>query len=908
MPPEPQGATPGRRKVLLIGWDAADWQIIHPLVATGKMPHLARFLQEGVSGSLATIQPALSPMLWTSIATGKRPFKHGIHGFTELDPLSGGVRPVTSLSRRCRALWNMLQLHGLRSLVVGWWPSHPAEPIDGCMVSNQFQLTTAAVDQDWPVPPGAVHPPHLANTLANLRIHPHQLDASHLLPFVPRAAEIDQASDIRLQAIARILAECTTLHGVTTGLMQNEEWDFAAVYLDAIDHFCHGFMKFHPPHRADVPERDFELYHGVVEAAYRYHDMMLGTLLQLAGEDATVLLVSDHGFQSGSQLPTALPIEPAGPASEHRRFGIFAARGPGIPAGRKVMGAGILDICPSILALFGLPVGQDMDGKIIPELAEAAPPVRSIPSWEALEGEDGSHPVGTTASPTDTRAAIEQLVALGYISPPDADASAEAEKTTRELSYNLAQSYMDCGRYADARPLLERLRQEWPGEPRFGVRLAACHHAIGHPAEVKRLVRELVRDRLRDARRVRREPDPQNPARRETRAYVDRDALRHFMAFGDFSAGDYRRALARLRATSPAYRSRPDARNTEADMLLRLREWNEAEAIFREVLEIDPDNPSAWKGIARARLGRRDFEAAIEAATESLRLVFEQPLVHFLLGMACYRASHIDRAEQAFLVTIRMNSSHAPAYRMLSEIQLRHRGDSGLSASFSSLAHAARQKLRSLEKQRVEPAAPAPLPSTPNFDFPIETEAPPEQIITVVSGLPRSGTSMMMQMLAAAGVPVFTDHARAADASNPHGYLEHRATLDLSKDNRWLPEARGHAVKIVAPLLPFLPVRDAHGEPIHYRVILMRRPVDQVIDSQRRMLGGRDPDTLALSRAFHDQLLSAHAFLKRHRLPTLEIDYAATCAAPDVTAARVAAFLGGKQPHLSAMAETVRPA
>ena len=70
-------------RVLLIGWDAADWKVIRPLLEAGQMPNLARLMAEGVHGNLATIYPALSPMLWTSIATGKRAYKHGIHGFTE---------------------------------------------------------------------------------------------------------------------------------------------------------------------------------------------------------------------------------------------------------------------------------------------------------------------------------------------------------------------------------------------------------------------------------------------------------------------------------------------------------------------------------------------------------------------------------------------------------------------------------------------------------------------------------------------------------------------------------------------------------------------------------------------------------------------------------------------------------
>jgi hypothetical protein len=96
------------RKVLLIGWDAADWEHINPLLEEGLLPTLDAFINRGVMGNLATLQPILSPRLWNSVATGKFADKHGIHGFIEPDPANGGARPYTSYARKCKALWNIL--------------------------------------------------------------------------------------------------------------------------------------------------------------------------------------------------------------------------------------------------------------------------------------------------------------------------------------------------------------------------------------------------------------------------------------------------------------------------------------------------------------------------------------------------------------------------------------------------------------------------------------------------------------------------------------------------------------------------------------------------------------------------------------------------------------------------------
>lgn len=101
-------AAPSTRRVLLLGWDAADWKVIRPLLDAGQMPHLASLLGRGVHGNHSTIYPVLSPMLWTSIATGKRPPKHGVLGFSEPTPGGNGVRPCSVLSRKTKAVWNIL--------------------------------------------------------------------------------------------------------------------------------------------------------------------------------------------------------------------------------------------------------------------------------------------------------------------------------------------------------------------------------------------------------------------------------------------------------------------------------------------------------------------------------------------------------------------------------------------------------------------------------------------------------------------------------------------------------------------------------------------------------------------------------------------------------------------------------
>jgi predicted AlkP superfamily phosphohydrolase/phosphomutase len=236
-----------RRKVLLVGWDAADWKVIQPLMAAGKMPNVQRLVTGGSTGQITTLYPPLSPMLWTSIATGKRPFKHGIHGFTEPAPDGRDVRPITNLSRKCKALWNILSQNDLRSVVIGWWPSHPAEPIHGVMVSDLYHRAGRPLDEGWPMPPNTVYPPDLAETLAALRVHPDNILPAMVEPFIPLASEIDQETDKRLALFLRTLAECMSIQSAANWLLLNETWDVFSVYFEAVDHFCHGFMRYAAP-------------------------------------------------------------------------------------------------------------------------------------------------------------------------------------------------------------------------------------------------------------------------------------------------------------------------------------------------------------------------------------------------------------------------------------------------------------------------------------------------------------------------------------------------------------------------------------------------------------------------------------------------------------------------------------
>lgn len=164
--------------------------------------------------------------------------------------------------------------------------------------------------------------------------------------------------------------------------------------------------------------------------------------------------------------------------------------------------------------------------------------------------------------------------------------------------------------------------------------------------------------------------------------------------------------------------------------------------------------------------------------------------------------------------------------------------------------------------------------------------------ITVVSGLPRSGTSLMMQMLAAGGLPPLTDNIRRADESNPRGYLEFEPVKKLRVDQGWLEQARGKAVKIIHLLLRELPTDGRFA----YRVIFMQRPIAEVLASQRAMLekqGKKSANDDALSRIFQSQLSQLHQWLPSQScFLTLPVDYHQVIREPFASAEKIDEFLG----------------
>lgn len=639
------------KKLLIIGWDGADWQILKPLMEQGRLPMLSHLVSQGVMGNFASMEPMISPMLWTTMATGKPPYEHGICGFIEPDRDSEiGIRLATSRSRRCPAFWNILSDQGLNTHVAGWYVSHPAEAIRGVCVSELFAKPTGPLDAAWPVAAGSVQPEKFAEELADLRIHPHEISRGQLEYFVPDLASVPPGERILIDRLAANLAECSTLQAVTTWIMETQPWDVMAVYFSAFDHFCHAFMYFHPPRMSHVPEEMFARYSEVVNRACELHDLMLSRLLKLAGDDATVVICSDHGYQSGEKRPLLTPTDHAGPAVWHRRFGMLAMKGPGIRQDELVFGARLLDLAPTILDLMGVPPGADMPGRVLTQaMIEPRDPQR-IDSWQQLQRADD--PSSAPADPFAEQAAYEQLVELGYVQPLAQNRQEQIDSAAIEYDYNLGRALMTDRRLDEAVQYLERVHARHPERLNVALQLADCYHRLGRFDDCRKLIDFLEQGTSFE----------KGQEHATARQIPQIDLMRGMLAMGE---DKLELAHEHLTAAERKVGRMPGVHVVLGELYLRLQRDDDAARAYATALEIDPDEVRALNGMAAIHLQQGRDELAISCALHSLEVLYYQARAHFLLGMALKRQGDFSRAREAFDACLRMKPDDAEAARQL---------------------------------------------------------------------------------------------------------------------------------------------------------------------------------------------------------------------------------------------------
>jgi len=415
---ELRSVAPADGRLIVVGLDALDWGLVDELTRRGAMPNLKRLMDRGTQVIVRMRPPLLSPLIWTTLATGQPPDVHGVLDFVEPDPRGGPAQPVTSAARRVPALWEMAAAAGRTSAVVGWWATFPAVAVPGCAIYSD-RLAEQLTDSEE-VRPGLAAPADAAAAARTLAARASSVTPEMLAPILAvtrgELASVPKGPtgwDDPIGGAARLMAATLTVQRLTEREVEKGT-DVVLSYIEGTDTVGHLFGRYRPP---AMPGSDPELAHRFGPVVDRYHafvDAWLGRIAARLHPNDTIVVLSDHGFTWDQRPNVSSGAHTATAVYWHRPDAVFIAAGPRVRADASRRRIGPLDVLPLLLSLAGLPAGADLPGSVpagfVAEDRSAGPgPVR----YAALIPR-GATGAGETPA-ADREAAFAKLRALGYI-------------------------------------------------------------------------------------------------------------------------------------------------------------------------------------------------------------------------------------------------------------------------------------------------------------------------------------------------------------------------------------------------------------------------------------------------------------------------------------------------------------
>jgi len=461
-----QPASRPEAPILMVCVDGLEMSVLRPMLDRGELPNLARLAGRGVFGTLTTFAPAKSPVVWTTVATGKEARKHGIIDF--IDEASGG--PFTSNARRVKALWNIADDCGLSCNIIGYWNTWPAEEIDGRVVSQfssktqrQYQnMVKGSLFHDLD---GATWPPECID-----EIWPAVSEATSSERLLERVS-IPVFGDLRGRSFSAEVEDLVKssfwsfeadagYHAAACELFEQNPADLNIVYYGGPDVIAHRFWRYRQPdfYSYEIPEEEIAAFGAAIEKYYGLIDRMIGDLVGIFPDGTRILVLSDHGmhpdFADGTASGTKTNLSAhhldgppgillaAGFGVRTDGFGVrtdgFGVRTDGFGVrtdgfGLPTAGAGggaerggdssepaalgsVYDIAPTVLYLLDIPVGRDMKlGKVLKNLLD--PDQIGERAIEFVDSHDeGFRPPTPSLSSDDAdREFRERMRKLGYL-------------------------------------------------------------------------------------------------------------------------------------------------------------------------------------------------------------------------------------------------------------------------------------------------------------------------------------------------------------------------------------------------------------------------------------------------------------------------------------------------------------
>jgi arylsulfatase A-like enzyme len=416
-------------RVLLIGLDGATWKVIGPMLHRGELPAFRRLVTEGAYAErFETISTTSSPVVWTTIATGRSPEDHGVTDY--VSRLSDGTRiPVSSSVRRSPAIWEVASDHGVSVGVIGWWASWPAEPVNGYVVTDHanpgFSEFLFEDEKYWTADPDRLAA--LKRDFAPLSIAPilsrhwMQKDEFPYDEFQDVTGLTDeQIRILRLAPWSRRNAYSWAktfyridqpLFMIARDLAEERPTDLQMVYYriaDAVQHYGWDLVR---PGKYAMPPRNLARDRNLIPGVYRLLDEFIDGLMDVASDDAWVIVASDHGAEPSAMARDPLRRGRPGAHSTTAK-GVLLIHGPGVRPGHRIDDADPYDLMPTMAWLLDLPVSRELEGSVLTTAFEdsfvAAHPVHTVASYGPREA------AAARPSPSDA-AMLESLRGLGYI-------------------------------------------------------------------------------------------------------------------------------------------------------------------------------------------------------------------------------------------------------------------------------------------------------------------------------------------------------------------------------------------------------------------------------------------------------------------------------------------------------------
>lgn len=398
------------RPLIVVGADGLEWRLVLKFAQEGVLPNITKMMGEGYAGKLETLEPTYSPVIWTTIATGKLPEQHGIKAFSFVDQ-NGEEHLYRSLHRQSKAFWNLLTDAGKTCHVDGWWCTWPVEEIEGTMVAQtttraQIHYRQGRIQKGSFVKglPLQTYPEDLSNVMdAHFDALVEKAPATIAAAFGKPAHPLSPMMEMLTGALAEgFFADVLFLDAARDVVDAKKPFDLLAVYFGVTDVASHLFWRDFEPQLYKYPPPADELadFGHVIRDAYRFVDSAVGEL-RAKMPDADVILLSDHGF-GGVDFDRDFD---ASFAAKDKRFdsghhtdappGVFIACGPSFKRAPVVVGSEpsllrtvgrVQDVLPTILTLKDVPYGEDMAGKPMRQLFTdatlATHPIRSIATHE----------------------------------------------------------------------------------------------------------------------------------------------------------------------------------------------------------------------------------------------------------------------------------------------------------------------------------------------------------------------------------------------------------------------------------------------------------------------------------------------------------------------------------------------